>query len=323
MPAYSNNVKPVISLAPKGQLTLALYPASSNGAPIEKYMVIVQNTTKSMSRLKRESSSSSTTETCPHIAKYSYGEHQTSGYYVCAEIKASLFNLDDVIQFKLGNNKTSFKYHNPSLQSGTYDIWYYAVTKKLQGLRAQSCIKLASVKVPVLGWATEQPEIQYLYRSDTSGNFDSDNNFNIVPTSKVKTKDSDSNLTTYLVAIALAFVLVVGIVTGYAVFVQKKKNEKNGLPGKLQSKDSSNGGYSNNGMHNHHLHHTFESEVNTFDSNNEKVIVSNRIPQDSGNYSRIPGQISITEQSDMFDVKIFASDGRLDHSQSQHSTPVQ
>lgn len=354
MPVYTNNVKPVISLAPKGQLTLALYPAESNGAPIEKYMVIVQNTTKnSMSRLKKRDLSSesskkiSSHEVCPHVAKYSYGEHQTSGYYVCAEIKQSMFKLDDVVHFKLGNNKTSFKYSNPSLKSGTYDIWYYAVTKKLAGARSQSCVKLASVKVPLKSWSTQKPEIQYLYQSENSNSNDGYNNQIIFPTSKVQSveKDENANLTTYLVAIALAFILVVAIVAGYAVFA--RKNSNTGLQGKLQSKDSSNGGYSNGIVNNGVLaqggfagnfgkndeKHNTENFSHTYDTEPFDSLEKSRIPgfQDSGyqgqhydnykgNGGRIPGQISVTEQSDMFDVKIFASDGRLDH--SQHSTPV-
>ena len=221
MPLYKEH-RPVLSADSDGQVLVALFPAKSNGAPIDYYQVIVHDVSDKIYRPKREVDEFR----CIHKTKYSYGEHLTSKYWVAGEIPASKFDLDNRIAFRIGDGKNKWRFHNPALTEGVYDIWYYAISKQMvaDGPIVENCLNLARVEVVNTGL---KPTVlkEYSYLTD-------------IHNGDMTSKDKVS------AAIILVGLLSLLIVTAIVAFIAVRQRSNRS---KTSSKRSSPNSFSNVG----------------------------------------------------------------------------
>ena len=338
MPKYKDDKNlPVVEVQRNGRVLLALHAAKSNGAPIDKYQVIVEK--KDSSRQKRAIINTGEADSCPHVTKFRYGEHLTSNYWVAAEISHREFQANqDIVKFILGDNSTKYSYFNPQLTIGKFDIWFYSITKIMsklpEGRPVENCLKLATVKIE--NEASLLPMVTAMYRASEDTIYPSWPNYKNPPlTGKNNNLDNDSETSALsissilILAVLLAlFLLTVGVM--YAVFIQRKKSDlPNSNQNNQNNRDSAaytpghkSTGY-NNGAINSPTH--IDSDSLKYQKMNSQILLGSNAHTSSSHKAKPQGMdsdyhvnttLNSNNSNEMFDVKMYP-DGRIEQSRTQ------
>lgn len=338
MPIYDENKNiPITKVETQGRVYLNLIAAKSNGAPIDKYQVLVEKTdlNPNSSRNKRAIiENTGEVDTCPHLNKVRYGEHSKSNYWIAGEITHYEFVANHhSLPFVLGDNSTKYNYYNPHLKLGNYDIWFYSITKKMtksiEGKPVENCLKLASLEItdPI----TLLPKIVKMYRASKLTNQPKWPNKPVNRPHVTLPEDGhhkNLSISTILIMSLLFALFLVTLGVMYAVFVQRKKSQTR-LEENLQHENTTQNLLNNKNLQNMNNQSYINGVINSpnhIDSdslkyqriNNEKKIPNLlsatpcQIPHKLDSNYHINTTINSNNSNETFDVKMYP-DGRIEN----------